>query len=260
MSAIRLIGGLALYYIGLVLFAALLFKLFPGIADFVPVGRVQTLIAQAGGPLGGGSLDGQATGPALDAVRANARFSHVDSLGASMVWLLSALAGALVTAWPAAWVYTRIRHSEMYDQSLVSTIIVLPVVVTSIVVIVQSSLALAFSLAGIAGVARYRNSMKSSGDLMFILLAIGIGLAAGIGAVELAFVTSIVFNLCFILLWASEFGERSDMKRYLHDFDPDDAVSKEAAVVAAAAAGAAVGAAVGSGDAVASALADKAAG
>ena len=91
-----------------------------------------------------------------------------------------------------------VRNDDEYDQSLINTILVLPMVVTGIVIIVQNSLALAFSLAGIAGAVRFRNSLKSSGDALFILLAVAIGLSAGIGAVELAAVISMAFNYCFV--------------------------------------------------------------
>ncbi len=97
-----------------------------------------------------------------------------------------AIIGALLAALPVSWVYMAVRSGDEYDQSLVNTILVLPMVVTGIVIIVQNSLALAFSLAGIAGAVRFRNSLKSSGDALFILLAVAIGLSAGIGAVELA--------------------------------------------------------------------------
>jgi hypothetical protein len=108
-------------------------------------------------------------------------------------------------------------------------------VVTGIVIIVQNSLALAFSLAGIAGAVRFRNSLKSSGDALFILLAVGIGLSAGIGAIELAAVISVFFNYCFALLWITEYGERAGMKRFLADYDGVDetlvVVEKTAAVI-----------------------------
>ena len=97
---------------------------------------------------------------------------------------------------------------------LVNTIIVLPMVVTGIVIIVQNSLALAFSLAGIAGAVRFRNSLKSSGDALFILLAVGDRAGAGIGAIELAAVISMLFNYTFAMLWITEYGERAGMKRY----------------------------------------------
>jgi hypothetical protein len=113
-----------------------------------------------------------------------------------------------------------IRDDEEYDQSLIYTILVLPLVVTGIVIIVQNSLALAFSLAGIAGAVRFRNSLKSSGDALFILLAVATGLSAGIGAVELAAVLTIAFNYFFVALWMTEYGERKGMKRYLSDYDP----------------------------------------
>ena len=88
-----------------------------------------------------------------------------------------AIIAAILVSLPVSWVYMAVRGGEEYDQSLVNTIIVLPMVVTGIVIIVQNSLALAFSLAGIAGAVRFRNSLKSSGDALFILLAVASGLA-----------------------------------------------------------------------------------
>lgn len=207
MPALRLLAKLVLYYLLIAASVGVVLWLFPAIAGYLPVGRVQALLTQGGGVLKKGE--------------AGLQIQHIGSLGASLVWLTSALLGALLTSLPVSWIYMKVRNHEQYDQSLVDTIIVLPMVVTSIVVIVQDSLALSFSLAGIAGAARFRNSMKSSGDLLFILLAVGIGLAAGIGAMELAFVTTIAFNLCFVALWATEYGERKDMKRFLSDFEED---------------------------------------
>jgi uncharacterized RDD family membrane protein YckC len=57
---------------------------------------------------------------------------------------------------------------------------------------------------------------------LFILLAVAMGLSAGIGAIELAAVMSIMLSYCFTLLWMSEYGEKEGMKRYLADFDGVD--------------------------------------
>jgi len=206
MRALKMIGRLTVYYlaIGIVVFAAV--RIWPAMRDYLPVGGVEQLIAQpAGDPL-----------KASDAVRAE----HVSSLGQSLFWLIVALIGALLASLPVSWVYMGVRDDEEYDQSLVNTIIVLPMVVTGIVIIVQNSLALAFALAGIAGAVRFRNSLKSSGDALFILMSVAIGLSAGIGAVELAAVITIAFNYTFVLLWMTEYGERKGMKRYLSDYDP----------------------------------------
>jgi hypothetical protein len=206
MRATRLLIQLTIYYavIGIAVFAAI--KIWPAITGWLPIGGVEQLITQPSkNPL-----------HATEAVRA----AHVSNLGQSLFWLTVAVIGALLTSLPVSWVYMGIRNDEEYDQSLINTILVLPMVVTGIVIIVQNSLALAFSLAGIAGAVRFRNSLKSSGDALFILLAVAIGLSAGIGAVELAALLTVAFNYTFIALWISEYGERAGMKRYMSDYNP----------------------------------------
>ena len=131
------------------------------------------------------------------------------------------MVGAFLASLPVSWVYMGVRNDEEYDQSLINTIIVLPMVVTGIVIIVQNSLALAFSLAGITGAVRFRNPLKSSGVALFILLAVAIGLSAGIGAVELAAVVTMAFNYTILGLWITEFGEREGMKRFFSDYNPE---------------------------------------
>jgi hypothetical protein len=220
MRATKLLVKLTIYYlvIGVVVFGAI--KLWPAITGWLPIGGVEQLIAQpTKNPL-----------QASEAVRA----AHVGTLGQSLFWLIVAIVGAVLTSLPVSCVYMGIRNDEEYDQSLINTIIVLPMVVTGIVIIVQNSLALAFSLAGIAGAVRFRNSLKSSGDALFILLAVAIGLSAGIGAVELAAVITIAFNYTFVALWMTDYGERAGMKRYMSDYDPTthpEAVAVAAVVV-----------------------------
>ncbi len=208
MRATRLIGQLTAYYVVIAVLVFLAITVWPDSRGYLPIGGVETLITQPShNPLQG-----------TEAIRAE----HVGNLGQSLFWLVVAIIGALLAALPVTWVYMTVRSGEEYDQSLVNTILMLPIVVTGIVIIVQNSLALAFSLAGIAGAVRFRNSLKSSGDALFILAAVAIGLSAGIGAVELAAVVSIALNYCFCVLWMIEYGERKGMKRYLADFDGID--------------------------------------
>ena len=208
MRAGKLLLQITIYYlvIGMAIFVAL--KLWPEVRGYLPVGGVEQLISQP-------------TKNPLEASGA-ARAAHVANLGQSIFWLVVAIIAAILVSLPVSWVYMAVRSGGEYDQSLVNTIIVLPMVVTGIVIIVQNSLALAFSLAGIAGAVRFRNSLKSSGDALFILLSVGVGLSAGIGAIELAAIISIAFNYCFALLWITEYGEREGMKRFLSDYDGID--------------------------------------
>jgi len=218
MRALKLFGQLTVYYVALIFIVMIIMRLFPHTT--LPIGGVEELLQKPGKAL----LD-QANGAPV------AHRAH--TLGQSLFWLSVASAGALLTALPVSWLYMGVRTTEDYDQSLVNTIVILPIVVTSIVIIVQSSLSLAFALGGIAGAVRFKNSLKSSGDALFILLAVGIGLASGSGAVELALVMSIAFNALFLALWLTEYGEREGMKRYLADYQLDEGAPPAAAVATA---------------------------
>lgn len=200
----RLFIRLTLFYAAI---SALVFGVVtiqPGLADFLPIGGAQSLL----------------TGPASDPFESiEIGANRVADLGGSILWLLIAVAGALLTTLPVTWTYMASRNLKEYDQALVETMIVLPIAVTAIVVMVHNSLALAFSLAGIVGGVRFRNTLKSSGDAIFILLAIGIGLAAGIGALEIALVMTVMFNYTLSMLWVADYGALKGTHRYLRPHD-----------------------------------------
>ena len=113
--------------------------------------------------------------------------------------------GALLLTLPAAWVYMFTRRMR-YDPSLVQSVVILPLVVSGIVIVVKHSLALAFSLAGIVAVVRFRNTLKDPKDAVYVFLALGIGLAAGVQALDVAFVMSIMFNVMVLLSWKFNVG------------------------------------------------------
>ncbi len=183
--------------------------LYPSLGDFLPIGGAQTLLSAP-------ANDDPFSGIEIGAER-------VANLGSSILWLFIAVGGALLTTIPVTWTYMASRNRAEYDQALVETMIVLPIAVTAIVVMVHNSLALAFSLAGIVGGVRFRNTLKSSGDAIYILLAIGIGLAAGIGALEIALVMTVMFNYAFTLLWMADYGAKDGTHRYLRSHDADHA-------------------------------------
>jgi hypothetical protein len=79
-------------------------------------------------------------------------------------------------------------------------LLILPVVVTGILMVVKSSVALAFSLAGIVAAVRFRTTLDDTKDAVYIFLAIGVGLASGIQAVGVAVALSVVFNVVVLTL------------------------------------------------------------
>jgi hypothetical protein len=87
------------------------------------------------------------------------------------------------------------------DPSVVTTIVLLPIAVAAILVIVQDSLAVAFSLAGIAGLVRFRNALDDTRDAMYVVIAIAVGLGAGVGTLEASAALTGLYTLAVVSLW-----------------------------------------------------------
>jgi hypothetical protein len=121
---------------------------------------------------------------------------------------LFVLAGALATAIPAALVYSLTRRRRGFQQSMVHILVLLPVAVAGMVVLIQNSLALAFSLAGIVAVLRFRNTLDDVKDGVYIFVGVSIGISAAIGALNIGLLTSLVFNVCVLVLWWLDFARR----------------------------------------------------
>ena len=151
---------------------------------------------------------------AVDALTGGAGLGGIDRRGAEVaspqtapMWAIGtvAMVCAGVLGLPVAWLYTITRQKRGYRQSLVHSLILLPVIVAGVVVLVKFSLALAFSLAGIVAAVRFRHTLEDSKDAVFFFAATGIGLACGV-ELSAAAALSCVFNLSTLLLFRSDFG------------------------------------------------------
>jgi hypothetical protein len=117
------------------------------------------------------------------------------------------LIGALVLILPVTWVYMSARPSGgQHNQNVVQTLVILPLGVAGIVFMVQNSLALAFSLAGVVGAVRFRTTLRDSRDLVYVFLSIVVGFAAGVQSLAVGAVVSIVFNFVLIITWRYDYG------------------------------------------------------
>ena len=119
--------------------------------------------------------------------------------------LVYAMSATLLLMLPVSWVYKAIHTDSVFDHSIDTTTLVLPAVVAGIVTVVQHSLALAFSLAGIVAGVRFRRALSDTFDTLFILASIGVGIAAGVKSIEIAVVLTVFFNYASLAVCA--FGD-----------------------------------------------------
>ncbi len=125
--------------------------------------------------------------------------------GQSALAAVIAVLAAFLLALPLAWTYTWTRRTRGFQQSVVHSLVLLPVAVAGVVVLVKNNIALAFSLAGIVAAVRFRNTLDDSKDAVFIFFAAVLGLAAGV-QLGTAAVLSMLFIGVSLSLWYTDFA------------------------------------------------------
>src|SRR5687767_2888166 len=185
--------GLLLYYAGLAAVAGVLIGFVPGFREALVAPIVEPPRSQVDELLTGGHP--VVTGPATP-------WPGVFGRG---TLALVAMSWALAVVLPVAWVLMRTRRLR-YDPSLVHTLIVLPIVVAGVVLVVKNSLALAFALAGIVAGVRFRQKLDEPEEAVYVLLALGIGLAAGVQALDVALVMSMAYTMVVMTFWRFDIG------------------------------------------------------
>jgi ABC-type antimicrobial peptide transport system permease subunit len=171
--------------------------LFAGINALFP-GLYQYIVAERARQFGGTAMEPVGVAPPVDLMTPDV-----------IVPVVFGMIAALLLALPVAWVYLWTRPPEKYRQGFAQTLIVLPLAIALVVFLVKGSLALAFSLAGIVAAIRWRTSLNETMDAVFMFVIIGIGLAAGVQLLAVAFVASLIFNVVALAVWRTDFAGES---------------------------------------------------
>lgn len=190
----RPLRRLLTYYTVLAIVVAVLFHFFPYFDRLLSGEHVQAITGSA---VLQDALDG-GKGKLVEV----AAQSRLDLILTTVLVMVSTLALML----PVSWVFMSARRTRDVSQHIAQTLIILPLVVCGIVLVVRASLALAFSLSGIVAGMRFRTVMRDVRDTVYILLGIGVGLAAGVQSLTVAAVLSVFFNLVVLLAWRYDFG------------------------------------------------------
>ncbi len=128
LSAIKLLGILTIYYALVFLVLLIMMRSFPSLQNLMPFG-------------GGSEFNARESANSFSQtmIFSNLSSNYIEN----GLKLLFAILGVIQVMLPVTWVYLKIRAK--LDQSLVENMLILPVVVAGVVIIVQNSLALAFS-------------------------------------------------------------------------------------------------------------------
>jgi len=196
LSRRKLIIKLSIYYGSFIAGLGFIALFAPGLLEYLPIGGLNEMIS-------GGNFN---------SIEDEILSSYMPlNTFKGAIQLITALTGAILVMIPIRWAYYG-AHFGTPRNSIAANLILLPIVVTGIVAIVQNSLALAFSLAGIVAGVSYRTRLKDSADALFIFAAIGVGLAAGTLAIGIGLVMSMFFSYTVLILPPAPDTEQDDHK------------------------------------------------
>jgi len=208
-AGFKLFCRLIIYHLMLAVAVMLLVLMFPDFASQLPVGGVTDLVGSGEVTV---PFEYTAEGYSDDSEIVNTvvrAAGQLDRLGYGRQ-LMFVLLGVWLLMLPVSWVHKGIHLVAAHDHSLDETVLILPGVVASIVLVVQHSLALAFSLAGIVAGVQFRRALQDTFDALFILVAIGTGISAGVKALEISAVLTVFFTYATLFVYFFGDGLESD--------------------------------------------------
>ena len=207
-----LIGKLAVYFVLLLGSIIVISVVKPELLHVMPLGGTDAIeiasieINREGLSFSEGRRDMEATSsPSLTGTQ----------VGMIVVYLSMSLLGSILVMIPITWTYMATKRETGYRRNFVRSLIVLPVCATTIVLLIQDSLALAFGLAALVAAVRFRVALTEAIDGIYIFAAICVGLAAGIGFLGISVVMAMFFCFANAIMWHLEYGRNplDDLKR-----------------------------------------------
>jgi len=178
------------YYIGLVALYGGILYLFPHFEAYMPMDGLEALMADS-----------------VDFEQVTTEYVP-PSTGVSVIQLALGIVGSGLLMAPVSWMYFITTPNSRVDRSFAQTMMILPIIVAGISTIVQHSIPLAFSLAGVVAAVRFRFTLKEPAHTLYIFCAIAIGIGAGVSAVGVSLVLSVGFVYGTLLLWTIDYGAR----------------------------------------------------
>jgi hypothetical protein len=120
--------------------------------------------------------------------------------------VLSNLLVALICGVGLSLVYRLTYRGPSYSVSFVNALVVLTVISSLVIMVIGNNLARAFGLVGAMSIIRFRTAVRDTMDMVFIFIALALGMASGVGLKLVAVIGTAVTGILIILLTFSHFG------------------------------------------------------
>ncbi|WP_286080253.1 DUF4956 domain-containing protein [Parablautia intestinalis] len=113
----------------------------------------------------------------------------------STVKMVVALGICLLISAYIYFVYRYVTRTTFYDRNFNVSMASISVIVTGIIIAMQSSLIISLGMVGALSIVRFRTAIKEPLDLLFLFWSIGTGIICGAGLYEVAVAVALVTTL-----------------------------------------------------------------
>ena len=108
------------------------------------------------------------------------------------------------------------------NKNFLITITILPILVSSVILVVNGNLGMGVAVAGTFGLVRFRSIAGTSKEILSVFFAMAIGLSIGAGYLVLAIVVTIVGSLGILLLDKATIFDQNKNDKYLKITIPEN--------------------------------------
>ncbi|MBQ7104597.1 MAG: DUF4956 domain-containing protein [Bacilli bacterium] len=114
------------------------------------------------------------------------------------------------------------KYTSHYTKNFLITLAILPILVQSIILMVNGNLGTSIAIVGAFSLVRFRSIPGTSKEIVSVIFAMTIGLATGMGHVLFASIITLLVSLVLIVLSKTNFGRRKETQKILKITLPDD--------------------------------------
>ncbi len=158
----------------------------------------------------------------LDTVLNTSGAATTGSLTAVVLSIVIGLATGMVISLLYMW-----TNKQSYSQSLAITLVFMPAVISTIIMMVGENIAAAFSLEGIFTIIRFRSAPGSAKDILLILFGVGAGLAYGVELYMYGIVFTVCMALAQVVLYMTNYSKTRHEQLQLKITAPDSASNEQ---------------------------------
>ena len=119
------------------------------------------------------------------------------------------------------------RYRNRPSKSLSVSLVLLPMIVQTIIALVNGQLGAGIAVAGAFSLVRFRSAPASAREITSIFLAMAVGLATGMGYIAIAVILAVFVLLVDIALASINFGKAGSAERDLKIVIPESLIYDE---------------------------------